>query len=521
MALALRNKREQRDGFIRTSRALGYDMVDGNLTFSGITRVHGARLRELCFPELIDDEEEREEAIAQGNRLLNNKAWFSAHSILYDWRIHHLQMKTLRGLRYDLCEMVKMGKCDRLGSKASAVERAFKEADYERRYHDEIFDLLGDPALEADWDLGLFSERYFSTDGWPDLDKQPDPLVLRGVDPVLYEDVANFAHLTMGLYMCDHMCDRGLEGTGFVVLGWDPDEVYALARDMESTMDDESWVDEFMRKALWKNAMYLHRDYLSSTAARLRLKEGSRMEPRSMRLDDAVGSYVVKCPFIKMGWPQYRTVFRLDIKDPPWREGDEGLLSAKMSFGVLEGVMLLSFCKKKLNMTSAYTRLDDTEDEFSEISDMDLIDDYDIDAPSEGIFIRRQPMSKTRKRLASDATKRKHKKRPRKNQKPVERQVMTGRRRLYFMWSGTELDVGEQVETHGYIDFNKTCTKFKGITWMKWLVGCDVPCKFEGFEVGRTSRQRCGNVGKNEGQRRRQPLRRVAADTESITGEVG
>ncbi|KAF9877158.1 hypothetical protein CkaCkLH20_05424 [Colletotrichum karsti] len=277
-------------------------------------------------------------------------------------------------------------------------------------------------------------------------------------------------------------------GRPFAIIGWNGAKVMQEAAELIAEPSNLSALPNIVNKA-WRGAMALHREYLANTAA-AELKETTSTKPRSrkMRLDDAVGSYVIKCPTIVGDWPEYGPVFHLEIKDRPGREGDDGLLSAKMNFGIVEGTMLLSFSKETLNMTSKATRLD-AVDQLSRITVAE-IPEYHIPSTAnderKDIAIEER-VAESRKRSApASRSKSNGSSPPHKKAKLNTRQVMRGRRRLYFIWRGTEKEDELSVESKGYLDFNDTCTGFKGVTWLDFAAfdrdaGLE-DCTFQGFK---------------------------------------
>lgn len=109
MTAEIRKEAIKRERMIDKAHFLGYDYVNGNLEYKHIPRVHVDRLRELCFPDTIEDAQRRAQAVAEGQKLFKDKAWFSTQSWFYDLRLSHPEMKTCSSLRRDLGELVKMG----------------------------------------------------------------------------------------------------------------------------------------------------------------------------------------------------------------------------------------------------------------------------------------------------------------------------------------------------------------------------------------------------------------------------
>lgn len=109
MADDLCKNKKQRQRTVEEALAMGYELSDGVFKFQGVACVPGNRLRELCFPDDIEDPEKRKLAVEEADRLFASRAWLSAHWTFYHLPNQHLKLRTLKGMRYDLGELVKMG----------------------------------------------------------------------------------------------------------------------------------------------------------------------------------------------------------------------------------------------------------------------------------------------------------------------------------------------------------------------------------------------------------------------------
>ncbi|KAI8225783.1 hypothetical protein K4K54_004306 [Colletotrichum sp. SAR 10_86] len=490
MAAELRSELEYRRNFVMQCRVEGFEYVDGTLLFEGIARVDGARLRELCFPDDVEDPDKRRSTIAEARKLFKKKEWFKAQSMFYDLRLTHMKMKTLSGLRYDLCEMVKMGLCDKLAKRADVIDSAFEDAERMRREKESIFLEFSDPTIKAAWDMDLFKEHFFLKDGEPDPNVTPEPIVLHDIDPQLMFEIPSMVEEIDGLYLAPGL----LNGKPFAVIGWDREEVKntGLAENAKFQSGPTSSSKYVPPKKPWQQAMDDHRKYLSESAeaaeARLMAEDILEFTPKEMLLEDAIGSYVVKCPQLQMKYAMYGAVFHLNIQDHPGMEGRDGLLTASMSFGVVSGILLLSFSKDTLIKASngwAQEFLD--EDEHSDVPPLENIEPYIVERPLDrddhDDAASEQPTGKSRKRSAAALSSKTRRPQTRKKRKPNSRQTFEGCRRLYFLWKGKEKLGEEPVESHGFLDFNATCTGFKGLTWIDTFQVENLECAFQGYKV--------------------------------------
>lgn len=108
---------------VATARELGfeYDWNNGLLMFGDYWCMEIKRLREMLSPDHpgYDDVWDQREFEADKS-YLRDKKWFVAQSKYYGLRLGDVKMKTLRSLRHDLAELVRMGAVRR--SNPSATE---------------------------------------------------------------------------------------------------------------------------------------------------------------------------------------------------------------------------------------------------------------------------------------------------------------------------------------------------------------------------------------------------------------
>jgi len=191
----------------------------------------------------------------------------------------------------------------------------------EKKRRDDEFAQLPNPTAEANYDLHRFLAKYFlDGHGQPDKTKTPDPLALPGYDarPTLHAAAERIPGLET------HSGGSGDDRT--IVIGWDRSAVWRHA----GQIDAESWEKEAKHKQeAWENSLNKHRHFL---------KEQGRKAPRVESLKSYIGSYLIACQDLSAGWDTTNDM-TLDISD----SSDPHVLEAAFDFGVLEGIMLLSF----------------------------------------------------------------------------------------------------------------------------------------------------------------------------------
>ncbi|KAF6808387.1 hypothetical protein CMUS01_13898 [Colletotrichum musicola] len=545
MADQLCKQTKYRDLTIRSARRNRYDYVDGQLKYEGVPLVSGQRLRELCFPDEIEDPEQRQLAIAEAKRLFAKRKWFDVYWKCYGLPKQHYRLKSLRGLRFDLGQLVKMGVCATLEQKHAGLKQLFEDEFRAVRDHKKIFEEISTPEWQLMWDHLMFKKRYFLNErGEPDPTITPEPLVLHGIDFCgnrdMWEELAKIQGSVDGIVTAEST----RPGKGYFVIGWDTEKVRAVANELLNAPQPlpPPTANKTPRHARsWKTAMEEHQQYLSwavevadaaeaAKAAKAaeeddgtkpgQKKRKAHEELKLMGLDDAIGHYVVKCSdlVVERPNPSVPVVYGLTIMDHPGREGDEGLLIGRVDFGVVEGSMLLSFSKDLLNKFADEARLpdvDDDEEPHFNHGPMRYVDEYNVDlavpysddewaASSEsedsedsedereekhgnGVSKKRTAPAepKTSKRAGGQNL------RPQKRQKPG-RLAKIATRRLYFVWTGRPTDEekestrrrGDMALMYGFLDFNDTCTGFQGYTELELDDVLDlVDVKFEGFKV--------------------------------------
>ncbi|KAF6810405.1 hypothetical protein CSOJ01_06346 [Colletotrichum sojae] len=523
-----------------------YNYDDGHLNYQGVALVSGQRLRELCFPDEIEDPEQRRLAIAEAKRLFTKREWFDAHWKCYGLPKQHYKLKNLRGLRFDLGQLVKMGACDKFEQTHARMVRLFEDEIRAARDHDKIFEEISTTELQLMWDHLLFKKRYFLNElGEPDQTITPEPIVLNGIDYSgnrdMWKELAKIQSSIDGIVTAESM----RPGKGYFVIGWDEEKVRAVANELLNapqplTLPTANRAPRHARS--WKTAMEEHQQYLSWTVevaddaeaakAAKAAEEDDGTKPRQkkrkadeelklMGLDDAIGHYVVKCSdlVVERPNPSVPVVYGLAIMDHPGREGDEGLLIGRVDLGVVEGSMLLSFSKDLLNKFADEARLpdvDDDEEPHFNHGPMRYVDEYNVELAvpysddeqdvtmeseesedSEDEREEKHGNGESKKRTAPAEPKTSKRTgvqslRPQKRQKPGGLPKVATRR-LYFVWSGRPSDEakesiprrrGDMALMYGFLDFNDTCTGFQAYTELEFEEVLDlVDVKFEGFKV--------------------------------------
>lgn len=408
------------------------------------------------------------------------------------------------------------------------MKKALEDEEKAKRDHRAIFSELSTPTLQATWDIRLFMEHYFMKNGKANKKVTPKPLVLHDVSETLYDQLRRVQATLPGLFMGGgkHL------GENFAVMGWsrskvDP-EIMRLITPPANNADEAPAVTKTQRRArMWKTAMAEHHQYVS-WATEVAEATGSAEEDcsmsgwkkqkskeigRLMHLDDAIGRYVIKSSDMvkERGEKLASPVFSVEIMDHPGRVDDDGLLIGKLDFEALRGTMLLSFSKDILNRTTKRIDLPQTDKEKTS-SEIAYVDEYNIDlaapdsddpdAPKDaeeshqsstpGTDGDSEPKSRKRKAVAQPRTstlvsRSGSVKRP----KPGRLPKITPRR-LYFVWFGqfdndgfrfTSMSSEERRASYGYLDFNDTCTEFKGFSKVNLRSFSLAKCKFQGFKT--------------------------------------
>ncbi|OBR11384.1 hypothetical protein CH63R_03680 [Colletotrichum higginsianum IMI 349063] len=473
MTAEIRKEAIKRERMIDKAHFLGYDYVNGNLEYKHIPRVHVDRLRELCFPDTIEDAQRRAQAVAEGQKLFKDKAWFSTQSWFYDLRLSHPEMKTCSSLRRDLGELVKMGACDSLSRRAAEMDKAFREREEIRRDRKGIFARYERLEQQAAFDIDLFRKAYFEKDGRPERSVTPHAMLLANVDLGVAWSLQTMAAATDGLHF-EHQIHTS--SGGVCVIGWNQSEVTSRMAewmnehgDGEEEEDERDLRDVFVK---WADAFERHQDYLVNKEETDGRGEPDQVEAHrtgftEMRLEDVLGSYLVGCPVLWKDYPDYGEAFSLNIRPASRPVEDAGFLVADMKFGVVKGTMILSFSQEQLKLVRSETEEGWSGERVEDLGDLWLRERPE-DLAYRLLYGERQEPAPVRTLP------------PLKKREPNALQ-RSGFRRVYFTWKGYEKTGGLAVMDDGYLDFNETCTAFQGVTRM--LILGDTTLSFEGFKL--------------------------------------
>jgi hypothetical protein len=341
--------------------------------------------------------------------------------------------------------------CDQILSRISDIENKLRN-EYEvkqaahtvtlKRSRLQEFSRLDSPSKQANFDIDLFLSKYFLDENdKPDQSKTPEPLPLPGF--------ANRAALHQAAERISglHTVSGGTDYSSRVlVIGWDRDKVRQeasrIGREQASEQKEE-------RDEEWEEKMQDHRDYV----ARCKGVKGSK----AFQAKYAVGSYIIECKRISEGWSDADDLtMNITQADGPVE------LVADFDFGIVEGIMRLSFDAKLLSEPSESEN--DEEDEYDEEGYGDDDDEPTFSGTKRKPAAQRAKPQATKKSKASKAHP----------------------RRLYLQWRGRETGEGQiQLDYDnkhtGYLDFTDAgCTAFEGVAFFGF-VGPRVP--FRGFKV--------------------------------------
>lgn len=316
----------------------------------------------------------------------------------------------------------------------------------EKDRKDREFAALGSPAAEANYDLERFMEKYFVTITagpplglgytWvPAHHETPGPLAVPGFQSrSLLHAAAERVH---GL----KTRSGGSGESRTIVIGWDESAVAIVAGKLNA---EAIAVAEEAAEAEWQHVMRKHENYVKVRKA----------VPKTMRIDDLVGSWAVRCAEIEGNWDTSTLTMDVAEKEDPLG------VQAAFDFSVLEGTMLLSTTKSAL----ADFKTSLVKDEQSSEEDTDGSDTAES---------------------AQKARNGKRKLTPKSHVEPNKKQKADSQScRVFFCWRGRETGEGEiQLDTNGgnegHIDVDLASATFKG-TFKGGLVG-NAP--FEGYKL--------------------------------------
>ncbi|KAF5671952.1 AT hook motif family [Fusarium denticulatum] len=258
-------------------------------SIGNVERVNGSRLRELFWPETLRLKRDQKKASDEARELFKKKSIFAGQLRHYGISFHP-KKPTVGELKELLMNAVAEGQISRQ-SMEQALQPLYEKWQQEVQHWDtndrrkrlDELNKCKTPGEKASYDLDLFLEHYFTTNGQPDHHKTPDPLSLEGFDDRL------------GLNL------RAGEVPGF--------GVDKRARALEA--------EKHEKEMKWTQAMEAHEQFVS-TLKPPPPSRGRKPKP-SFNLGKCQGSYIVKC-------------------DPA--KGNS--LRANFDFGIITGAMLLS-----------------------------------------------------------------------------------------------------------------------------------------------------------------------------------
>lgn len=300
------------------------------------------------------------------------------------------------------------------------------------------------PGDNANYDLDLFLEHYFTTNGQPDHHKTPEPLSLEG-----FHDRLGL-HLKAGEVPGLYTKSGGSQDNRTLCIGWDTKAVDALAASINTRARE---AEKHEREMKWTQAMKAHEQFVST----LKPPPPSRGRKAKLHFDleKCEGSYIIKCDPVTDGWKHLNShILTMDIFP-----GEGNSLRANFDFGIIVGAMLLSNDEENLDDLAGSHNESGTEES----------DDEET--------------KKSRKRSIKKGTRGANKGRPSKKKKITP----SLSRRVFYRLRGKETGEGEilpDVEA-GEIDFlNDDCTKFSAVAYEFPYLGSSVD--FSGYKISNT-----------------------------------
>lgn len=300
------------------------------------------------------------------------------------------------------------------------------------------------PGDKANYDLDLFLEHYFTTNGQPDHHKTPEPLSLEG-----FEDRLGL-HLKAGEVPGLYTKSGGYQDKRTLCIGWNIKAVDALAASINTRARE---AEKHEREMKWTQAMKAHERFVS-TLKPPPPSRGRKANP-IFNLENCEGSYIIKCDPVTDGWKHLNShILTMDIFP-----GEGNSLRANFDFGIIVGAMFLSNDEETLDDLVGSDNESGTEESDEEET------------------------KKGRKRSIKKGTKGANKGRPSKKKK-----ITTSlSHRVFYRLRGKETAEGEilpDVEA-GEIDFlNDDCTKFSAVAYEFPYLGSSVD--FSGYKISNT-----------------------------------
>ncbi|KXH64705.1 hypothetical protein CNYM01_02019 [Colletotrichum nymphaeae SA-01] len=445
-----------------------YDWDNGLLMFGDYWCMEVERLREILSPDHpgYDDAWDKRDFEAD-KACLRDKEWFVAQSQYYGLRLGDVKMKTLGNLRRDLAELVKMGACDTLSKPVAAFYEAFREMEDIQKSHDEIFDEFTAMEDKIAFDVEIFAQRYFS-----DRTTTPAPMSLRNLP-------SDTRHLMDRLEAIDGLVCRVIDvndSTYWAIIGWDHqavDDAVRSARESLKEKSDKAIADgafDIIATEMQKHHKYVFRnltppeiDYHVDGKEFL-----VKPEATQMRLEDALGNFLVQGIMIEKEYASVDpTVFELNIRPFSSPVEDDGLLVGDMRFGEFEGTAILSFSYDRMAIVQSR--------HVTQSVGFEMVDGLDTMWKSLSLFknFSKGDTDEVIREALKAVERPNYFLQPRQNwrlpklRKPNPWFPHSGARRLYFCakgWNDAEDSVMEFKK--GILDFNPSCTRFKGVITM-------------------------------------------------------
>ncbi|KAM0541066.1 hypothetical protein ACHAPJ_013391 [Fusarium lateritium] len=433
-----------------TVKSNGFQVTYGRFSAipGDIDQVGGNRLRELFYPDSLRLKRDQKEA-SEAARLLFKKPFFAGQ--LKHYGINFPSSAKMGDLRELLKNAVHQGQ------KWESDVREWDEKEKQRKQ--EAFNRCTTAGEKAAYDLDLFLDHYFLTDGKPDELKTSEPLALEGFDQRLTLHL--MAETIPGL----HTVSGGSGSNRTLCIGWNRSAVINLARSIDSRAREAA---KQLKEEKWKEAMEEHLQYVSASTSKTIRPKGKGKQRFDLR--QCQGSYIIKCDVVTDGWEDLALhILTLDIY-----AGKDGKLTANYDFGIIEGTMLLADNEESLD---AITGTLDDSDADSETEDSEESEDGDEDGERE--------QKKGRKRSLVQDTKSKSKAKGKGNRSAKRQKAAPSlSRRVFYRMRGRETGEGEILSDPepGQIDFlNDGCTKFSGLAYHFPYVSDNV--EFSGYRI--------------------------------------
>ncbi|RFU77115.1 hypothetical protein TARUN_5096 [Trichoderma arundinaceum] len=466
----------------------GFQLCDGVFSVESVGRISGSRLHELFNPLTLRLKRDQRRA-GEESRQLFRKPFFCAAQLRY-YGIPFPSSASDTDLSLLLKKVVREGRCNQVPESVIDLE-ALMCRDYEplrqkwesdcaawraakKLRDDEAFENCKTPVEKANLDLDRFMDLYFLTDGKPDPNKTPEPLVLDGLDQTW--KMQHVVYKIPGLHTSS--CDM-MEKDRTLCVEWDREKVFKFGSDM---MARALAADKALRQVKWEQQLELHQAYLSSIQPKESIG-GADENPEPFSLDRCQGSYVIYCEEIMDGWTSDITGhnFTMDISS-----GKGNAPRAAINLGIIRGHMIFSLSKdvhRGIPGATSFvseTSLGDGEGEEAEDADGD--DEHgrdDIEQQESTTGMKRKQGEVPLAQPLDSALHRRANAKRRKTTSPS-----APSHRVYFRLHGYETGEGEvfPYPDAGHINFlSSDCIAFEGVVYNLTGVGDNV--EFRGYKV--------------------------------------